>query len=101
MAFAQVVAESLTDEISSIAHKMREVLDPDGLFILVSTSEGIRIVARSVSDKINVARILTKFGGGGHDRAASCLIQAEDIQKEGKTDAPGFFGWINCKRSSK
>jgi tRNA nucleotidyltransferase (CCA-adding enzyme) len=71
---ATVEAESLTDEISSIAHKMREVLDPDGLFILVSTGEGIRIVARSVSDKINVARILSKFGGGGHDRAASCLI---------------------------
>ena len=71
---ASVEAESLTDEISSIAHKMREVLDPDGLFILVSTGEGIRIVARSISDKVNVARILSKFGGGGHDRAASCLI---------------------------
>ncbi len=78
-----VEAESLTDEISSIAHKMREVLDPDGLFILVSTSEGIRIVARSVSDKVNVARILSKFGGGGHDRAASCLIQPDRSADEG------------------
>jgi tRNA nucleotidyltransferase (CCA-adding enzyme) len=76
---ATVDAESLTDEISSIAHKIREVLDPDGLFILVSTSEGIRIVARSVSDKLNVAHILSKFGGGGHDRAASCLIQTGQI----------------------
>jgi len=87
VAFAQVEAESLTDEISSIAHKMREVLDPDGLFILVSTSEGIRIVARSVSDKVNVAHILAKFGGGGHDRAASCLIQPGDLPKEGKTSS--------------
>jgi len=79
---ASVEAESLTDEISSIAHKMREVLDPDGLFILVSTSEGIRIVARSISDKVNVARILSNFGGGGHDRAASCLIPSGSHEKK-------------------
>jgi tRNA nucleotidyltransferase (CCA-adding enzyme) len=79
---ASVEAESLTDEISSIAHKMREVLDPDGLFILVSTVEGIRIVARSISDKVNVARILSKFGGGGHDRAASCLIPSDLPEKK-------------------
>ncbi len=82
---ATVDAESLTDEISSIAHKMREVLDPDGLFILVSTGEGIRIVARSVSDKINVSRVLSKFGGGGHDRAASCLIQPGQLPEAGRT----------------
>jgi tRNA nucleotidyltransferase (CCA-adding enzyme) len=86
VAFAQVDAESLNDEISSIAHKMREVLDPDGLFILVSTSEGIRIVARSISDKVNVARILGKFGGGGHDRAASCLIQPGDLAEAVRSD---------------
>lgn len=83
----QVSAESLTDEISSIAHKMREVLDPDGLFILVLTGEGIRIVARSISDKVNVARILSRFGGGGHDRAASCLIQMEGIPENDRPAA--------------
>jgi tRNA nucleotidyltransferase (CCA-adding enzyme) len=81
---SSVEAESMTDEISSIAHKMREVLDPDGLFILVSTSEGIRIVARSISDKVNVARILAKFGGGGHDRAASCLIQTSQTDDKNR-----------------
>ena len=65
----------VTDEISSIAHKMFNLLSPDALFIFVTTNEGIRLVARSVSDRINVARITVQFGGGGHERAASALIQ--------------------------
>ena len=66
---------NVIDEISSIAHKMFTLLDPDALFIFVNTSEGIRLVARSISDHINVARITVRFGGGGHERAASALIK--------------------------
>jgi len=67
-------ARDMREEISSVAHKLRDLLDPDGLFILVNTSEGIRLVARSTSDQVNVARVAAHFGGGGHDRAASALI---------------------------
>jgi len=47
----------MNEEISSIAHKIRDLLDPDALFLFVRTSEGIRLVARSTSDQLNVARI--------------------------------------------
>jgi tRNA nucleotidyltransferase (CCA-adding enzyme) len=66
---------NVTDEISSIAHKMFNLLTPDALFIFVNTNEGVRLVARSISDHINVARITVRFGGGGHERAASALIR--------------------------
>jgi len=66
---------NLNEEISSIAHKLRDLLDPDGLFLLVKTQEGIRIVARSTSDQVNVARVMNLYGGGGHERAASALIE--------------------------
>lgn len=66
---------SMTEEISSIAHKLRDLLDPDGLFLLVKTQEGIRIVARSTSDQVNVAKVMNLYGGGGHERAASALIE--------------------------
>jgi tRNA nucleotidyltransferase (CCA-adding enzyme) len=68
-------AMDLNEEISSIAHKLRDLLDPDALFLLVRTPEGIRLVARSTSDQVNVARIARSFGGGGHERAAAALIQ--------------------------
>lgn len=68
-----------TEEISSIAHKLRDLLDPDALFLLVKTGEGIRLITRSTTDKINVGLISAHFGGGGHDRAATALIQSNDI----------------------
>ncbi len=67
-------AGEMSDEISSIAHKLRDLLDPDGLFIVVRTQEGIRIVARSSTDRVNAAEVAAHFGGGGHTRAAAALI---------------------------
>lgn len=65
----------VSEEISSIAHKMRDLLEPDGLAILVATEEGYRLVLRSTSDKLNVAGLAVHFGGGGHERASAALIQ--------------------------
>ncbi len=67
--------QGITEEISSIAHKIRDLLEPDGLFILVATDEGYRLVMRSTTDQLNVAGIAAHFGGGGHDRAAAALIR--------------------------
>lgn len=75
---AKTDASDLNEEISSIAHKIRDLLDPDGLFLLVKTSEGIRLVARSSTDQIHVGDIARYFGGGGHPRAAAALVQTEN-----------------------
>jgi len=69
----------LDEEISSLAHKLRDLLDPDALFVLVNTNEGIRLVARSSSDNIHVGKIAAQFGGGGHPRAAAALIKEPEV----------------------
>ena len=74
-------APDLDDEVSSIAHKISDLSDPDGLFIFVETKEGIRLVARSVTDQIDAGEITQQFGGGGHERAAAALIK-RDKQNE-------------------
>jgi tRNA nucleotidyltransferase (CCA-adding enzyme) len=66
--------EDMDEEISSVAHKLRDLLDPDALFVLVITRDGVRLIARSTSDRINVARIARIFGGGGHERASAALL---------------------------
>ncbi|GAB4494913.1 MAG: CBS domain-containing protein [Anaerolineales bacterium] len=70
-------ATSLSEEISTLAHKLRDLFDPDALFVLVQTIEGIRLVARSTTDDIDVAAIAAHFGGGGHNRAAAALIKKD------------------------
>src|SRR3989304_7940037 len=72
--------EEFNEEISTLAHKLREFYDPDALFVVVSTKEGVRLVARSTSDNIDVGAIAVLFGGGGHDRAAAALIRQRDIE---------------------
>lgn len=71
-------AFDLNDEISSVAHKLRDFLDPDGLVLVVSTKQGVRLVARSTTDNLDVGRLARHFKGGGHKRASSALIRPED-----------------------
>ncbi len=83
---AQADASAMNEEISSVAHKLRDLLDPDALFLLVRTREGIRLIARSTSDAVNVAGIMSAFGGGGHERAASALLDADNAGKTSLDD---------------
>lgn len=72
-------AQDLDEEISTIAHKLRDLLDPDALFVLVTTRGGVQLVARSTSDHIDVAEIASQFGGGGHERASASLIKGRSM----------------------
>lgn len=70
-------ALDIQDEFSSVAHKMRDVLNPDALLLLLASQQGIRLVARSTSDRVDVSSIAISMGGGGHKRAASALVRPD------------------------
>jgi tRNA nucleotidyltransferase (CCA-adding enzyme) len=72
-------ARGLDEELSTIAHKLRDLVDPDAIFLLMEIRGGVQLIARSTSDNINVAQIAGVFGGGGHPRAAAALIKARDL----------------------
>jgi tRNA nucleotidyltransferase (CCA-adding enzyme) len=57
------------------AHKLRDVFDPDGLFVLVGLNGSVQLVARSTTDELDVGAVAEHFGGGGHARAAAALIR--------------------------
>ncbi|HOA21668.1 MAG TPA: CBS domain-containing protein [Anaerolineaceae bacterium] len=86
---AKANAIDIQDEISTVAHHMREFLNPDGLVLLVSTRQGIRLVARSTTDEIDMAQLAHRFGGGGHKRAASALIRSES--RPAPNEVPVFW----------
>lgn len=78
---AQASAPADIEEIATLAHKLRDLFDPDGLFVLVDLGTHIQLVARSTNDRIDVAEIASRFGGGGHDRAAAALIRGMTLDK--------------------
>jgi tRNA nucleotidyltransferase (CCA-adding enzyme) len=71
-------AQGMNEEISTIAHKLRDLLEPDAIFLLVTTRGGVQLVARSTSDQIDVGAVAAHFNGGGHERAAAALIRKGD-----------------------
>ncbi|MEW6567481.1 MAG: CBS domain-containing protein [Chloroflexota bacterium] len=78
-------AAGAVEEISTLAHKLRDLFDPAGLFVLVALDGNIQLVARSTTDSLNVAQLAQRFGGGGHDRAAAALIRGrtlDDVRQE-------------------
>jgi tRNA nucleotidyltransferase (CCA-adding enzyme) len=80
--FTYANAEDMQEEISSIAHKIRDQIEPDALFLIAKTSEGFRLVARSRTERINVNKLAKHFGGGGHDRAAGALIDEDTLDPD-------------------
>lgn len=71
--------DDFEDEISSVAHRLREILNPAGLFVLVELKNGVQLVARSTSDQVDVSLIAESLGGGGHSRAAAALVLNETL----------------------
>ncbi len=81
------------EEVSTLAHKLRDLLDPSALFVLVEINGNTQFVARSSTGDINVAEVAAHFGGGGHDRAAAAFIrhrQAVDVFTELHNLLPDF-----------
>ncbi|MEA4811267.1 MAG: CBS domain-containing protein [Anaerolineaceae bacterium] len=74
---AHADAQDIQDEISTVAHQLRDFLAGDGLILLISTRQGVRIVGRSSTDEVDAAKLARKYGGGGHLRAASALVHQE------------------------
>ena len=77
---ATATAEGYVEEISTLAHKVRDLYDPAGLFLLVDLGEYLQLVARSTTDAVDVGHVADHFGGGGHTRAAAALIRDMDLE---------------------
>jgi len=78
-------AEGMQDEVSTLAHKLRDLFDPAGLFVIVALDGSVQLVARSTTDAVDVGRLAEHFGGGGHNRASAALIRGrrpEDVRDE-------------------
>ncbi len=72
---ASTAAPQYAEEIATLAHKLRDLLDPAAIFVLVDLGTHIQMVARSTVEALDVGQVAEHFGGGGHGRAAAALIR--------------------------
>ncbi len=74
-------AKGLDEEISTLAHKLRDLLEPAALFVLVGLDGRVQLVARSTTDDIDVSKVAAHFGGGGHKRASAAPIRGRSLEE--------------------
>jgi tRNA nucleotidyltransferase (CCA-adding enzyme) len=72
-------APEMVEEISVLAHKLRDMFDPAAIFLLVDLGSHIQMVARSSVDALHVGAIAEAFSGGGHGRAAAAVIRGSTL----------------------
>ncbi len=76
---AAVAFPDYVEEVSVLAHKLYNLFEPDGLFLLIRFDDQIQLVARSTHDAIDVSLIAAALGGGGHSKAAAALIRGMSL----------------------
>ena len=80
-----VVVTTEVDEfiggLSLPLHKFIDFKNLKVVFALIKTRDKIHLIARSRIPSVNVAEILSVFGGGGHNFAASAVIKEKDLKE--------------------
>ncbi|GAB4531177.1 MAG: CBS domain-containing protein [Anaerolineales bacterium] len=74
-------ARHVDEELSTLAHKLRNALEPDGLFLLLLTRSGVQLIARALNERVDAGGAARHFGGGGHQRAAAALIRNKTLEE--------------------
>lgn len=85
VAFANVEAPHFEGEMGTVVHKLQDVENLPVLFVIFRSKSGIKIMARSRIENIDVNALLAVFGGAGHKTAASAKL-ADGSPGQIKTD---------------
>src|SRR5262249_52426277 len=78
---SSVEIDHYVSEISSVAHRLRDLLEPSALVVLVKMPSSLQLVARSADDSVDVGEITRLLGGGGHSRAAAANIHDKSLEE--------------------
>lgn len=71
----EVYTESYVGDLAVLVQKFRDMENVNAVFALFRMDERIYIIGRSRIPEVDVGRILSLMGGGGHKEAASCTVK--------------------------
>lgn len=78
---AEASMEHYMGDFANLAHKLMEMEKFPVLFALGAMGDRIQVVARSHSAAINVGKICSALGGGGHIYAASASVRSSTLHE--------------------
>lgn len=79
-----IIPVEVEDFVGGLSHPLHKLIDLKNIeivFALVRTKKGTYLIARSRNPRVNVAEILSFFGGGGHNFAASAFLKERELKK--------------------
>lgn len=96
---ASAVSDSYIGDAAHLAHRVMDLGYTDAAVILLEMEGKVLLVGRSRAPEINIAAVLTPFGGGGHPTAASAtvkeaplaILEEQVLDELRKTIKPGSF----------
>jgi tRNA nucleotidyltransferase (CCA-adding enzyme) len=62
-------------DLAALAHRIRDRESLDVLFLVVQMGDKTHLIGRSRLPQVNAGAVLTRFGGGGHQTAASAVVR--------------------------
>ncbi len=62
-------------DIAHLAHRVMDMEEIDATVLLIGMSDKILMVGRSRAAEIDMSKVLSEFGGGGHPFAASATVK--------------------------
>ncbi|MEW6607116.1 MAG: DHHA1 domain-containing protein [bacterium] len=77
---AKVVIDKYVGDLAVLAHKIMNMESLEVLFCIIGMAGRVQLIARSHTNKVDVAEILSLIGGGGHKTAASATIRELSLE---------------------
>lgn len=78
---AYATSETYIADIAGLAHLIRDMENPDVLFLAVAMESRVCLVARSRVAQVDVGEVMRMFHGGGHPSAASATVHDQSLKQ--------------------
>ena len=72
---AELTADEFIGDLALSVHKMMDITQAKVIFAVANMADRVQIVARSQLPEVDVGRICSSLGGGGHAGAASASVK--------------------------
>ncbi|WP_147821443.1 CBS domain-containing protein [Salidesulfovibrio onnuriiensis] len=91
----EISTDSFIPDFAFLVHKMMDVEDIQVVFAMGRMGDRIHVVARSKNPEVNVGKICSSIGGGGHAYAASATIKDKTLAEVRDDLFALFYSEIN------